>query len=106
LKIIGAKNWGKKDDMEKTRIQMKIFGRVQGVGFRYFAKTMADQLHIMGYVRNEYDESVFIDAQGRKEDIDRFIAYISKGPSYGEVHRIDKIYISEEANFNRFDIRH
>ena len=45
------------------RRQIIFYGRVQGVGFRYKARYMADSLGLTGYVHNEYDGSVKMEVQ-------------------------------------------
>ena len=65
--------------MRKVRIY--ISGRVQGVGFRYGAKQLADALGIGGIVRNEDDGSVYVEAVGTAEQIDRFLTSLEKGPT-------------------------
>ena len=55
------------------RRQIIFYGRVQGVGFRYKARYMADSLGLTGYVHNEYDGSVKMEVQGDEAVIDRMI---------------------------------
>ncbi|KRL98020.1 acylphosphatase [Liquorilactobacillus satsumensis] len=62
-------------------VSLKVFGRVQAVGFRYSTKIIADQLGILGFVRNEADGSVSIFAQGPEPELKDFIARIKKAPS-------------------------
>lgn len=57
----------------KTREEFRFYGRVQGVGFRYTAKYLASSLEITGWVYNDYDGSVLMQAQGSKEKIDLLI---------------------------------
>ena len=66
-----------------------IFGRVQGVGFRYFTLNTANSLGgITGYVRNEYDGTVEVYAEGKKEILKIFLTHLRTGPSYGHVEDI------------------
>lgn len=51
-------------------------GRVQGVGFRATAQAVAQNRHVTGWVRNETDGAVRLEAQGEPDDIDDFIAAI------------------------------
>lgn len=60
---------------------MRVTGRVQGVGFRYMAKLVADEIGVAGIVRNEDDGSVYIEAVGSPEKIDSFIKAIERSPS-------------------------
>ena len=63
------------------RIRRHIFfyGRVQGVGFRYRAYYAAQRYGVTGWVRNNYDGSVEMEAEGTEEDIDMMIMDIEKG---------------------------
>lgn len=76
-------------DMMK-KIRMNVQGRVQGVGFRYMTKIVADQLGITGTVKNEKDGSVTIEACGDEETIKRFIEEVKDSPSpSGRVQYVD-----------------
>ena len=55
------------------RKQIKLYGLVQGVGFRYKARYTADALGLTGFVHNEYDGSVRMEVQGEEAMIDRLI---------------------------------
>lgn len=63
------------------KIRMRVTGRVQGVGFRYMTKLVADEIGVAGIVRNEDDGSVYIEAVGSPEKIDSFIKAIESSPS-------------------------
>ena len=67
--------------MDMTQVKINVQGRVQGVGFRYCTKMLADQLHISGYAKNLDDGSVEILAEGNPEDIAQFIEEVKKSPS-------------------------
>lgn len=59
-----------------TNIIRKHFffkGRVQGVGFRYRAQNAASLYSVTGWVKNLYDGSVEMEAQGTEEDIDKVV---------------------------------
>ncbi|MFT8339662.1 acylphosphatase, partial [Schleiferilactobacillus harbinensis] len=45
-------------------VSLHVFGRVQGVGFRWLTKMVADQLGVTGFVKNEFDGSGYIEAAG------------------------------------------
>jgi acylphosphatase len=57
-----------------------ISGRVQGVGFRYFAQRAATELNLTGYARNREDGSVEVYAAGAPEQLSRFAALLQRGP--------------------------
>ncbi len=83
---------------------IRITGRVQGVGFRYSARSVARYYNIKGFVRNEPDGSVYLEAEGNDEDMKEFIQWCHTGPGGGWIN--DTI-ISEGAvrNFDSFEIR-
>lgn len=59
---------------------IQVYGKVQGVNFRYHTQITASKFNIHGFVRNEYDGSVYIEAEGEDVDINNFIDFLSKGP--------------------------
>ncbi|HEX5429797.1 MAG TPA: acylphosphatase [Patescibacteria group bacterium] len=65
-----------------------VFGRVQGVGFRIAAKQVADNLGIKGYAKNE-GKFVIVEAEGTEEDLDNFIEWCNSGTDEAAVERID-----------------
>ncbi|KRN74693.1 hypothetical protein IV73_GL001199 [Weissella kandleri] len=70
-------------------VRMNVFGRVQGVGFRWAARQLAERLNIKGYVVNKDDGSVLIEAQGEQADLRKFMAQVEIGPSNGtKVHHV------------------
>lgn len=93
--------------MQDTRhVSIKVSGRVQGVFFRASAKREADRLGLGGFVRNEPDRSVYIEASGRYVDVDAFIHWCRQGPPMARVTQLDVRDIPEAATTNTFHIRH
>jgi len=80
-------------------VKVKVIGRVQGVGFRYFTYMNALNLNIKGYVRNSFDGSVEIIATGDNEKLDLFLGTVKKGPSLSRVDemRIEKVDESDDT---------
>ncbi len=85
-------------------VTINVFGRVQGVGFRYYTEREARRLGISGYVQNRPDGSVYIEAEGEENDMEAFIEWCRSGPPYA---RVRKIEISELPPLGRigFTIR-
>ncbi|MCO6017324.1 acylphosphatase [Carnobacterium divergens] len=86
-------------------IRMKVKGRVQGVGFRYMTKMVADQIGVFGIVQNETDGSVYIEANGDSDKIDLFIAKIKQSPTPSG--RVDDLQLEEDASIkirNKFSV--
>ncbi len=69
--------------------QLRIFGRVQGVGFRYSLAREALALGLAGWVRNRRDGSVEAVLQGSAEAVDRLISWSHRGPPSARVDRVD-----------------
>jgi acylphosphatase len=66
-----------------------VSGTVQGVFFRASAKKKADQLNIYGFVRNERDGSVFLEASGEEKNLNEFIEWCRVGPAHARVTECD-----------------
>ncbi|GEP19343.1 acylphosphatase [Pediococcus argentinicus] len=80
-------------------VHLRAIGRVQGVGFRYMTKMVADQLKVTGWVRNSMDGSVEIEAQAEDAVLDQFVQKIRSSPSpSGKVTRLS---VSEIPNFSQ-----
>lgn len=62
-----------------VRYRIRVRGRVQGVGFRYHALKLAEQLKINGFVKNESDH-VLIEVEGREETLRIFIRSLRTKP--------------------------
>jgi acylphosphatase len=69
----------------QKHVSIKVSGRVQGVFFRASAKTKADELHINGFVQNEPDGSVYIEAEGEETNLKTFIDWCHHGPQHAQV---------------------
>ncbi|WP_319470902.1 acylphosphatase [uncultured Trichococcus sp.] len=82
------------------KIKMTVNGRVQGVGFRYMTKMVADQIGISGIVRNEDDGSVYIEAVGPTDKIDAFIAAVKRSPSPSG--KVDACTLEEDASIENY----
>lgn len=73
----------------RKRFSIKITGMVQGVFFRASTKEKAQKLDIKGFVRNENDGSVYIEAEGETENLMSFIQWCAEGPESARVDRCD-----------------
>jgi len=58
------------------RIVVNVFGRVQGVGYRYYVTDRAQQADVTGYVRNMPDGSVQVIAEGSEDSLLKCIRYL------------------------------
>lgn len=72
-----------------NRYHIIVKGLVQGVGFRYFVYYTAKSLDLTGWVKNQYDGSVELEAQGREANLKEFIEKLREGNRYSEVETLD-----------------
>ena len=85
-------------------LAIHVSGRVQGVFFRASTKEKADALRLRGFVRNEPDGSVYIEAEGAAETLDQFVAWCKQGPPLAVVNRVT-INENPVKNFSDFIIQ-
>lgn len=83
-----------------------VYGRVQGVGFRFFVVDHAERLGLTGWVRNRPDgRSVELVAEGTPDQLDALRAAIAEGPPGAWVERIECRPIEPTGAFTGFSIR-
>ena len=85
--------------------EIKITGRVQGVGFRYFAHLKATEIGIKGWVKNSREGGVLIVAQGNENDLNTFIDYLQIGPTRARIDKISKYKMHTLNDFSGFEVR-
>lgn len=86
------------------QLQLKIYGNVQGVGFRYWMKTQASALGLTGFARNEPDRTVKVLIQGDKKTLEKFLKMCYDGPSFAQVTHVTPEWEEAKERFARFDI--
>jgi len=79
-----------------------IRGRVQGVGFRYFARREAEQLGVRGYTRNLDDGRVEVYAVGTPEQLADLAGRLWTGPRFADVRGVEE----QEAAVQQYDTFH
>lgn len=87
----------------KKHFSIRVFGKVQGVFFRASTKEQAEELGIKGFVRNENDGSVYIEAEGEEEPLQTFIGWCKTGPPKAHVDQC-VIHSGEIKGFKNFVI--
>jgi len=85
--------------------KIHVRGRVQGVGFRWSAAKEARSRGITGYVKNLPDGSVYIEAEGSREQLDFFTEWCRRGPGFGNVESVN-IDTLPPVNYSEFRIEH
>lgn len=81
----------------------EVFGRVQGVGFRWSTTRRARALELRGTVRNRTDGAVEVHAAGRPDALDDLRSWLEQGPRAAEVEDVREIAAREELP-DRFQI--
>ena len=76
--------------METQAKRFYVSGRVQGVGFRFFAERTAASLGVGGYVKNLYDGRVEVYAVGSEQQMDALRNALQRGPRMAAVERVEE----------------
>ncbi|MDE7313902.1 MAG: acylphosphatase [Eubacterium sp.] len=90
--------------MEKVRKHMIFTGRVQGVGFRYRASYAAKGLGVTGWVRNNQDGTVEMEAQGSEGQIQKMLQMLQRD-SYIRIDQVDIKDLALEEQEHGFHVR-
>lgn len=91
--------------MPVKQVYITISGRVQGVGFRYYALHKAEELNISGWIKNTPEGNVEMEASGETQNLDAFINWMRIGPARAHIDRFAVSKISPKRIFNHFIIR-
>ena len=83
-------------------ISVRVYGRVQGVGFRYYVLSRAQELGIRGWIKNEHDGSVSLEAEGASLNV--FLDYLRQGPPRARVDKFETHSIPLQG-YTGFSIR-
>ncbi len=90
---------------EMARVHIWVRGRVQGVGFRAFVATQAQQMGLRGWVRNVGWDQVEAVAEGPRPLLERLVEQMRTGPVGARVEEQRVEWESWEGNFQGFEIR-
>ena len=88
----------------KEAVILNVYGKVQGVGFRFYTQKKAAELDISGYVKNMPDGSVYIEAEGESNQLEIFINWCETGPSWARVIKLDQQKVPL-VNYTDFKVR-
>ncbi len=86
------------------RVEIKVFGRVQGVFFRDEAYRRAKKLELYGWVKNEKDGSVKIVVEGLEDNLKKLIEWSKRGPLLARVDKIEVKWKKGTGEFKNFEI--
>ncbi len=82
--------------VEPVAARIIVSGRVQGVGFRFFAVDVAEELGITGWVKNLKDGRVEVEAHGRKEMVELMVARLRQGPPGASVSDVNVTWLPKQ----------
>jgi len=89
-----------------TGTVFKISGKVQGVGFRFFVRSTAQQLGVTGWVKNHSDGSVVGLAEGDHGMIVTFLSELKIGNRWSSVEGVEAHPKSYSGDYSSFEIRY
>lgn len=91
--------------MSESRVHLRLYGGVQGVGFRVFAARAAQRLALGGWVRNCTDGAVEVEAAGPAPALGEFRRLLAEGPRYADVREVEALPPSDAPLPASFEIR-
>ena len=91
---------------DEVRLQATVHGRVQGVNFRYYTQLRAQELGVTGYVRNKWDGTVEVVAEGEREAVEKLLEFIKVGPQGALVQRVDSQWQDPTGQFKYFEVHY
>ena len=89
---------------ESAAVEARIAGRVQGIGFRYFAFEEARRLGLVGYVRNTRDGGVRVYAEGPRGRLEQFLRALEQGPQGSRVREVRVSWSAGTGSYSTFSI--
>ena len=93
------------EQTETTRLHAIVEGGVQGVGFRAFVMQKAASLNLQGWVRNRWDGSVEVVAEGPRPDLEKLLAALYRGPYAADVRGVKPEWQPARGEYSGFSVR-
>jgi len=94
------------EEQTNSRLHAFVEGDVQGVGYRYFVVDNARSLGVTGWVRNRYDGSVEVLAEGLRSYLDILVDALQQGPRSARVSNVRTEWQPAKGEFSEFNIRY
>jgi acylphosphatase len=92
-------------DPENARLHAVVDGHVQGVGFRFYVEEAALALSLDGWVRNRWEGTVEVTAEGPRPDLEKLLATLYRGPRSSTVTGIETEWLPATGEFHGFRVR-
>lgn len=87
------------------RVRLFISGFVQRVGFRHATRHKAQELGLIGWVRNAENGEVEVVAEGEKEELEELVKWCHQGPPAAQVEKVDVDWQQATREFQGFEIK-
>jgi acylphosphatase len=87
-------------------LQATVRGRVQGVFYRAFVETRAEELKLTGYVRNRPDGTVEVRAEGERQKLEKLVEHLKAGPPAAWVKEVVAAWAEYTGDYARFSARY
>lgn len=91
-------------EISTERLHAIVDGRVQGVGFRYFVRENAAYLGLTGWVRNRWDDTVELTAEGSRDQLERLLSFVRRGPRAAFVTEVKTDWQAASGEFKDFRV--
>ncbi len=96
----------KEEIPDQRRLEAVVHGRVQGVSFRYYTQRRAVELGLTGYVRNQWDGTVEVVAEGQQAKLEELLSFLRVGPRAALVTEVNIRWTAPSLSFDRFEVRY
>lgn len=93
------------NDGEEVRLHAIVEGGVQGVGFRAFVQGQAVKFGLVGWVRNRWDGSVEVVAEGERGEVEKLLTMLYQGPRAAYVTGVMPSWLPARGEFSSFQVR-
>ena len=90
--------------MNAAAFDAVVRGRVQHVGFRYYACAEAERLGVRGWIRNNAGGDVEVSAEGEPENLEKFLSWLRKGPPHGRVDSVNIVRRAPHGTYRGFAV--
>lgn len=93
-----------RDKLAEARLCASVRGLVQGVSFRYYTLHRARELGLSGFVRNLWDGSVEVVAEGPRKSLEQLLSWLHQGPPGADVDQVSVLWEQASGKFGRFEV--
>lgn len=90
--------------LTNKRLRAVVQGRVQGVGFRYFAMERARELRLVGLCRNLSNGDVEVIAEGEEGPLEALLVALHQGPRAAHVEEVHAAWLPATGEFTAFRV--